>query len=116
MFKIQNGRPHFYQWDLGQRLIVPSRVKCDQVHFYNKTRTTATVCDVYEVDGQRLVDVPDNLLQVARPLVVSAYVCNGDAGRFTQVTTSFFVYARPKPENYVSVKWNALVDANEVAY
>lgn len=113
MFKIQDGRKHFYQWDLGQKLIVPAGMTCDQVHFYNKTLAKALVCEVYAVDGRRLVDVPNSLLQTALPIRVSAYVCNGDKGKRTQTVETFFVYERPRPDDYVYTEtetrtWDAL--------
>lgn len=99
MFTIQNKRKQFWQWDTGQRLIVNADV-CSEVHFCNGTSDCSLVCEVYEEDGLRLVNVPNILLQVAKPIKVFAYVCDED-DHYTEHMRLFSVAARTKPDNYV---------------
>ena len=74
MFKIYDGREYFYQWDLDRKLIVKDK-SITQVHFCNRTDESSLVCDVYDEDGLRLVNVPNILLQDNWPIRVYLY-CN----------------------------------------
>lgn len=94
MFKIYDGRGMFYQWDLNRKLLVEDS-SITQVHFYNKNRETALPLAVYELDGQRVVDVPNELLQDASMLYAYAYLDD-----HTKMTVTFTVKSRPKPEEY----------------
>ena len=95
MFKIYDGRDTFYQWDIDRKLIVDDAT-ITQVHFCNRTSDCSLVCDVYTEDGQRLVNVPDIILQNNWDINVYAYDSN-----YTKHSTRFRVIARSKPENYV---------------
>lgn len=100
MFRIyDNDREYFWQWDLGQRLIVNDSVCCE-VHFCNGTDDCALVCEVYEENDLRLVNVPNILLQTAKVINVFAYVEDGDGG-YTKKSGVFSVKARTKPADYV---------------
>ena len=57
MFRIYDGRKHFYQWDIDRKLLIKD-TSITQVHFSNRTYTNALVCEV--VEG--LVNVPNILL------------------------------------------------------
>lgn len=94
MFKIYDGRQLFYQWDLNRKLLVEDS-SITQVHFSNQNRGTALVLEVYELDGHRVVDVPNILLQDDRPLYAYAYLDD-----HTKLTVTFTVRSRPKPEEY----------------
>lgn len=94
MFKIYDGRQLFYQWDLHRKLLVEDS-SITQVHFSNQNRGTALVLEVYELDGHRVVDVPNILLQDDRPLYAYAYLDD-----HTKLTVTFTVRSRPKPEEY----------------
>lgn len=94
MFKIADGREHFYQWDYDCQLIVTDPVS--QVHFCNRTSTEALVLDVYEDHGQILVDVPNILLQDNWDMNVYAYDDN-----YTKYEVAFKIYPRNKPADYV---------------
>ena len=94
LLKINGPKSCFWQWDVDQQLIVEDAV-CGEVHFCNGTTDTAPVCEIYERDGLRLVDVPNIFLQTANPL--TAYLCAG--GTLHQQT--FPVVARNKPDGYV---------------
>ena len=99
MFSIFDGRKHFYQWDTGQRLIVNKNV-CSEVHFCNGMDTCALVCEIYEENGQRLVDVPNILFQSADIIRVFAVV-RGHNGKHTRRSQAFVVLDRTKPADYV---------------
>lgn len=95
MFKIENGRLSFYQWDTNQRLIIED-ASITEVHFCNKTSDCSLVCAVYEEDSKRLVDVPNILLQEDWTISVFAY-----SGNCTRYEESFIVYSRTKPDSYI---------------
>lgn len=95
MFKIENGRKQFYQWDVNQRLIVENETILE-VHFSNATITTAIEEKVYTDAGKRVVNVPNSLLQSAFDLKV--YGCCADCVRYDAI---FQVVARNKPADYV---------------
>ena len=91
MFKIEDGRDRFYQWDLNRKLIVEDST-IPQVHFSNAIGDTAYV--VNAVDG--VVAVPNILLQQDCSLLVYGY--DGEA---TKHTATFEVVGRNKPEDYI---------------
>ncbi|MBQ7048773.1 MAG: hypothetical protein IJN86_07465 [Clostridia bacterium] len=95
MFKLENDRGFLYQWDTDQRLTV-NDPDITEAHFSNGTSNNAVVCQIYEEDGQRFVDIPNALLQKAIPINVYAFLPN-----YTKSCRTFSVSARPKPEDYV---------------
>ena len=95
MFKIFDGREHFYQWDLDRKIIV-SDASISQVHFCNKTDDEALVVEVYELDGKRVADVPNILLQNVWRICVYAWDSN-----YTKHMARFDVVERSKPATYV---------------
>jgi hypothetical protein len=111
IFKIDGGRTTFWQYDQGQRLIVSDEV-CTEAHFSNKTEDVSPAYEVYEENGLRYVNVPDELLQTANPLTVFAYVKNEGKAQ-TEHSETFSVYSRPKPADYVIVNYP---DGDEVSY
>jgi hypothetical protein len=106
MFQILDGRTAFWQWDLGQRLVVGDEV-CNQVHFCNKTEDCSFVCEVYEENGQRLVDVPNILLRTALTITVFAYVHRANEG-MTKHSDQFLVLPRTKPADYIYTETEVL--------
>lgn len=95
MFVIYDGRESFYQWDLNRKLIVDDeRIK--EVHFCNKTDDCSLVCEVYEEDNLRLVNVPNILLQNDWRIYTYAYT-----DEFTIYRQCFEVERRSKPSDYV---------------
>lgn len=102
MFKIEDGRECFYQWDSAQRLIV-SDASITEVHFCNKTGECSLVCEVFEEDGKRLVNVPNILLQENRHINVYAY---DDCA--TKNSAVFKVIPRSKPEDYIYTETEVL--------
>lgn len=109
LLKIYDGRPNFWQWDTGQKLIVLDRT-IDQVHFSNKNMTTAIVKEVYvDDDGMRLCDVPDMMLKMPQSLIAYAYVMDDDQNR-TICAVKFSVSTRPIPEDYTYEENNRFKD------
>ena len=95
MFSIYDGRSEFYQWDIDRKLIVNDET-IKQVHFCNRTDDCSLVCEVYELDGVRVVDVPNILLQTDWRINVYGYDVN-----YTKHSDCFKVNARTKPTSYV---------------
>ena len=95
MFKIYDGRDKFYQWDLNRKLIIDDN-SINQVHYCNKTDDCSLVCEVYEEDGARLVNVPNILLQQTWRINVYAY-----DKEYTKHCAKFDVVARTKPADYI---------------
>lgn len=111
IFEIYDGRPTFWQWDLDRKLVVNDAV-CREVHFCNGTADCSLVCEVYEMEGQRVADVPNILLQTARPISVYAYL-KGEDGGYTKKAALFEVRRRTRPADYVYTEtevksWDAL--------
>lgn len=95
MFSIFDGRDYFYQWDIDRKLIIDDNT-ITQVHFCNRTSDCSLVCEVYNEDGLRLVNVPNIILQDNWDINVYAY-----DGNYTKHSEKFEVRARTKPDNYV---------------
>lgn len=95
MFKIYDGREHFYQWDSDCKLIIDDG-RISAVHFCNRTIDYAIVCNVYKENEQYLVNVPNIFFQSDRDLHVYAYDDN-----HTLYEETYKVYARSKPADYV---------------
>lgn len=96
MFKIYDGREHFYQWDMDRKLIVEDH-SIAAVHFCNRTASCSITRHCYEVNGIWLVDVPNLCLQESYRLKVYGFSEN----RYTNVYEHFDVVARARPEDYV---------------
>ena len=58
MFKLLDGREHFYQWDLDRKLIVSDK-SINEVHFAIQTDNKALACKTFEEDGKTVVNVPN---------------------------------------------------------
>ena len=95
MFKIYDGREHFYQWDLDRKLIVEDP-EVTEVHFTNRATNDAYVCETYVEDGKTLVNVPNILLQTNWRIQVYAY-----DGACTKHDKCYEVIGRSKPVDYV---------------
>ena len=95
MFKIYDGREHFYQWDSDCKLIIDDD-SVSAVHFCNRTSDYSIVCNVYKENGQYLVNVPNILFQNDRDIHVYAY-----DDSHTLYEETYKVYARSKPADYV---------------
>ena len=91
MFRIADGREHFWQWDIDRQIIVDDP-SITEVHFCNRTEDVSLVVEV--VDG--LANVPNILLQSSFDMRVFGY--DGKATRYDAV---FKVKAKTKPSDYV---------------
>lgn len=106
IFKIYDGRTSFWQWDVGQKLIVLDD-SITEVHFSNRDMNHSIPKKVYEYDGKRVCDIPDVILQLPRNLVAYAYA-NGT----TVKSVKFAVIKRPIPDGYVADQNNGLDEIN----
>lgn len=95
MLSIEGGHSRLYQWDVGQRLAVSSGAIVE-VHFDNAAISPALVCEVYEENGKRYADIPNILLQQARP--IRAYGCCDRRVRDMLICQ---VERRERPADYV---------------
>lgn len=96
MFRIEDGRNEFYQWDLDRKIIIDDPT-VTEVHFCNKTSDCSLVVEVYEKDGLRLANVPNILLQTDWPIRVYGYC----GSCYTKQSATFKVIARTKPADYI---------------
>ena len=99
ILRLSNDDRQFYQWDTERKLIVNDNT-CDKVYFSNDGMEMALTCNIYEVDGVRMVNVPNIILQDAKPLKVHLSMVDND-GRLTTYYEAFHVAPRKKPNGYV---------------
>lgn len=105
--KVLGPRPYFWQWDSGQKLLVENAV-CGEVHFCNGTDDCALVVPVKKnPDGSRIVEVPNILLQTAKPIKAFLFEKDGTSA-CTHVQYRFQVIARSKPADYVYTETEVL--------
>lgn len=99
MFKIYGDRPELWQWDTGQKLIVED-ASINEVHFCDGINSQALVCEVYELERLRVVNIPNIILQDNCDMNVFAFVAAEDGG-FTEHREILKVNKRSKPADYV---------------
>lgn len=102
MFKIEDGREHFYQWDIDRRIIIDNPA-IGEVHFSNIFSSEALVVNTYQENGITLANVPNILLQKDWPIDV--YTCNAGC---TNYKAKFEVESRNKPADYVYTETEVL--------
>ena len=95
MFQIYDGRSQFYQWDIDRKVIVAD-ASINEVHFCNRTDECSLVCEVYELDGLRVANVPNILLQDNWRINIYGY-----DHTYTKHCDVFEVVKRSKPADYV---------------
>lgn len=100
MTQILDGREHFYQWDLNQKITSADFKVGDEVHFFNMKQPSALTVFAYDFDGKVVADVPNILLQNALPIFVWHYITNDDCSQ-TKSEYNFDVKQRAKPNDYV---------------
>ena len=101
IFKILDGRTHFWQWDTKQKLIVLDD-RVTKVRFTNKNMEHSVERPVYIGEGgHRVCNVPDVLLQLPKNLI--AYACStGDNGETAIIKIVRFAVAKSTlPVDYV---------------
>ena len=111
MFEILNGRSSFWQWDINQKLVVQDLPNCAEVHFSNGNSDYALVTLVKTVDGKKVCDVPNVVLQKAGYVNVFAYVIEGEE-KHTEYKASILILARSKPEDYIYTETETLCYKN----
>ena len=109
MFRIYDGRDHFWQWDLNQKLIVEDPT-INEVHFNNRADKDSLPVEVYEENGLRLANVPNILLQEDLKIKVYGYSVD-----HTKHEAWFYVTTKSKPADYVYtetevINYNSLLD------
>lgn len=104
--RLYNRDGPFYQWDTGRKLIVNDD-ECAQVHFGNENMECALACQIYVQDGIRMVNVPNILLQEAKPIKVYLDLIDND-GRLTAYSEVLPVVKRKKPEEYIYTETEVL--------
>ena len=109
--QVLGPKPYFWQWDTGQKLVVDNR-DCGEVHFDNGTTDNALVVQIKsDQDGNRVAEVPNILLQTAKPL--RAYLFQEtENGAMTSTLYTFQVIPRLKPEDYVYTETEVLAYSN----
>lgn len=91
---------HFWQWDTGQKLRIDT-TDCGEVHFCNGTDDCALIVQIKtEADGTRTAEVPNILLQTAKPIRVYLYQRQTN-GAMTRTRHIIQVFGRKKPADYV---------------
>lgn len=95
MFKIEDGRESFYQWDIDRRLIIEDS-SINEVHFCNRTDSCSLVVDTYLEDNKCYANVPNILLQTDWKINVYAY-----NGKYTKFSACYKVLSRTKPADYI---------------
>ena len=90
MLKINDGRKHFYQWDINQKLVVGKEAKF--VHFYNEVAENSLVVEV--VDG--FADVPN--IYLTETWTIHAFAHDGEK---VLGAAAFEIVPRAKPDDYV---------------
>lgn len=100
MFKIQDGRKSFTQWDLNRKIIVEDD-SITQVHFTNSNRIgeNALVCEVVD----NVVNVPNIILQGYGTIFV--YGCDSN---YTKYIEAFDIIRREKPDGYIYTETEVL--------
>ena len=102
MFYILDGRSHFYQWDIDRKIVVEDKT-ITQVHFCNRTDECSLVVEVYDLDGLRVANVPNILLQQDWRINVYAY-----DSKYTKHCEVYEVARRSKPADYVYTETETL--------
>lgn len=94
------GGTSFYQWDTGRKvIIIGDEDICGEAHFCTGGGDPFPVA-IRTEDGLRMVDVPDEVLQTAKPFSVYLYR-KDDRGGMTRYLERFTVSPRIKPPGYV---------------
>lgn len=90
----------FWQWDLNRKLIVHD-ISCVEVDISCSALDKSITQQVYESNGLRLVDIPDELLIESGSISVQTHIKNPNTGIYSEYVEFFFVMEKAKPEEYV---------------
>lgn len=94
MLELYGNKPHLYQWDINQKVIIDDAI-VTQVHYDNGTGTVF-ICEPYEYNGVTVADVPNVLLHTY--LAIKVYAVCDECVRYERVIQ---VERRTKPSDYV---------------
>ncbi len=97
MFTIYGGKTEFNQWEQGQMVTNPNMAVGDMVRFWNGSGETHPMI-AYTHEGVVVVDVPNDLLQRAAPILVD--LCK-DPERLTRFTVNFVSCKAPEDYQFV---------------
>lgn len=111
MFRLEDGREQFFQWDSNRRLIIEDET-INEVHYCNKTGDCSLTTEAYTENGIRFSNVPNILLQTDWNIKVYAFDKD-----YTKHCATFKVSARTKPSSYIYEEtelktWQKIVDYN----
>ena len=106
--RILGDRSNLWQWDSGQQLLVEDAEQCHEVHFSLRGDTRALVVPIQDLNDQRVVNIPNILLQTSGRLQVYLFVNETDTLGATLYYTAFTIKARPRPEDYVYTETEVL--------
>lgn len=98
--RIDDSYTSLTQWDTGRKIILDQSETCDQVHFTNRSFGATFDMQTYQLNGDLVANIPDELLQSSSPLMVYCYVVRED-GESTTVAQEFPVRTRNKPLGYI---------------
>ena len=117
---IDNERSCFYQWDIGQRLLMDECPAGVEVHFAVIPRKaldtvrceSALIAESYAENEKIYADVPNCLLQVSGELKVYLFDRDDNKG-YTVLSKTFSIIPRPRPVDYIFTeseikRWEAL--------
>ena len=93
---------HFYQWDSKQKIIITGLdvTNVTEVHFCNIDSDEAIVVAASIVDNTICANIPDILLQQAKPLIVYTFQGPDNESLKTISATRITVIPRAKPADY----------------
>lgn len=88
---------NLFQWNKNIRVVLPCAEEGQEVHFANNKETAF----VLTLDENLEVQIPNELLEEAKPLEIYTYIDDGNEG-FTKQRAVIDIIARPKPTEFIS--------------
>lgn len=94
---------NYYQWDMNRKITITGveGESAPELHFCNISSDTALVVEPTAVDNGYTAEVPNILLQEAKPLFIYLYLSTNEKEEKTLQTIQIPVYPRKKPSDYV---------------
>ena len=99
MFELLDGRRSFYQWETNRKLRTAELPINSIVLFSNRFSKEAIPIAVKEFNGEKVCDVPNELLQQSEIMDVHSYVMD-ESGYITEYHREIAVKPQKKPPNY----------------
>ena len=90
-----------YQWDQNHTLNIEGENSQDvtTVHFTNKSRDRAIVCETTDVDGAKVVNVPNELLEEPYDVIAYVHIYNDNHAKTVEIINIPLI-KRAKPTDY----------------